>query len=144
MNATHDDTSPAPRHPDEDFDRAMRTLHSDGLDHLQARTLERLRSDRRSALATASRPHPGWTLGGAFAAVFACALGIAWLQSPPPATAPGMADAGAPTPSPGDDGIVIALEAAEAEVVLNPLDEDPDFYLWLAANDEALPPILER
>ncbi|GAB3335900.1 hypothetical protein GCM10027359_09950 [Marilutibacter aestuarii] len=124
----------------------MRALHAEGLAHLRPRTLSRLGRDRREVFLPRAHARPGWMMGGALAAVFACALGIAWLQSPSSPTSPApalSASVDAPGPT-GDAGLVSALEAAEAEVVLNPLDEDPDLYLWLAANDEALPAILER
>ncbi|MBB1059599.1 hypothetical protein [Marilutibacter spongiae] len=145
MNAPHD-TPPADARSGADFDQAMRALHAEGLARLKPRTLSRLRRDRHEVFLPRPHARPGWMMGGALAAVFACALGIAWLQSPPSSTTPAPAlsastDGVAPT---GDAGLVSALEAAEDEVVLNPLDEDPDLYLWLAANDEALPAILER
>ncbi len=127
-----------------DFDQAMRALHAQGLAHVPARTLSRLRIDRHATRARGTGPRSRWMPGMAFAAVFACALGIAWLQSPPSANAPRVAQGPAVAPAASQDGLVVALEAAEAEMMLDPLDEDPDLYLWLAANDETLPSILER
>jgi hypothetical protein len=111
-----------------ELDRIARTLHADAVAHVAPRTLAQLRARRSQS---APRPGPlarprmlGWGLAGAFAALFAVAVGLR-MELPASSTADSapVADAGAPIA--GDD----ALEAYAA------LDEDPDFYLWLATTD---------
>lgn len=152
MSATHDN-NPGRPHPDgppptaqqtheAGFDRAMRQRHAESLQRLSPATLARLRAARGDALAAARRPRPfGWGLASAAAAMCALAIGVSWLRSDPPnaATVPATLAGAAAGIDAGD-----ALLAAEVEAVMAPLDEDPDLYLWLAANDDALPPLMER
>ena len=92
-----------------------RSLYLDAADRLDAGTAARLRSARREALAGTRRaPRTAWALpAGAFAAT-ALAVGLAWWQAgaPPRIDAEAQADA----------------EAIEALMV----EEDPEFYAWLA------------
>jgi hypothetical protein len=75
----------------------------------------------------------GWVLASGFAAVFALAIGVQW-QGVPNVTAPAqMAD------TETVDYVFDGMDTAVAT-----LDENPDFYLWLASNDDTLPVALER
>ncbi|MCF7221892.1 hypothetical protein [Marilutibacter chinensis] len=149
MTATHDThrgrTEP-PSGPacDAVFDRTMQQLHAASLQQLTPSTLARLRTDRRAALSASHRaPLFGWGLASAAAAVCALAIGVAWLRTEPSPDAAPAQVAQAATDA-GESTAGDALLAAEVEAVMAPLDEDPDLYLWLAANDDALPSIMER
>lgn len=116
------------------FDQAMRRVHAEALAHVSANTQARLRSARHAAAAQAP-PRQGlrWAVAGGVAAVFALAVGLQW-QAPSPQPAPPAATAmAAATETPAHDyGGAVAV-----------LDENPDLYLWLASNDDALPPVSE-
>ena len=110
-----------------ELDRIARVLHTEAVAHVAPRTLAQLRARRTQA---APRPGPlarprmlGLGLAGGFAALFAVAVGLRMeLPSPADDAAP-IADAA--TPAASDD----LLETYAT------LDEDPDFYLWLATTD---------
>ena len=113
----------------DDFDRRMRALHARAVDQVPPRTLYEL-SVRRANAAKAPQPAPrraGWWLAGAAAAaVFALAIGLRQ-----------------PGPGPSVDGealpplatVVEAAGTADFEDGLASLEEDPDLYLWLDAQD---------
>ena len=110
------------------FDRAMRDLHAQALMQVSAPTRTRLRTAR--AATTHGAPMRGlrWVVATAFAAVFALAIGLQWHG--PDATTD------APTQTASRDAANYGAIAT--------LDENPDLYLWLASNDDTLPPALER
>lgn len=114
---------------DESFDSAMRELHAQALTHVSPMTRARLRVGRTSAQRAPIRGF-GWALASSFAAIFAIAIGVQ-LQKPPAATVPAQTATSATPDSSTDD-------------VIATLDENPDFYLWLASNDDTLPVALER
>ncbi|MGI8560580.1 MAG: hypothetical protein ACR2J7_03920 [Luteimonas sp.] len=120
---THHDDAPGGG----ELDRIARALHAAGVAHVAPRTLMQLRARRTQpatgrALISGTRAL-GWSLAGACAAVFAVAIGLR-MDLPSLAGDPApVADAG--TQVDNDD----ALEAYAA------LDQDPDFYLWLATTD---------
>jgi len=118
---------------DQEFDNAMRRLHADALAQVSAPTRARLRDARASAsTAGGSRRGFGWALASGFAAIFALAIG--WqLQSPPAATTDTVTV---------DDAIDAAMYDTDTAVAA--LDENPDFYLWLASNDDAMPTVTEH
>ncbi len=113
------------------FDQAMRQRYAHALNALPPSTAGALRAARRSALDPAShrrRAGPAWGWAGAFATVAALALGLRFFES---------------TPAPGPAPQVAAVDAEmELEAAIGALDENPDLYLWLAANDD-LPPTPE-
>lgn len=106
---------------DEHFDAAMRQQHAVAATSLSPRTQAQLQQRRRAAMAAQStrepsRRHFGWPIAASFAAVLALAIGLqVWQQPEPAATAPAVADS--------DDDLDTVL------------DENPDFYLWLASSD---------
>ncbi|WP_372018872.1 hypothetical protein [Pseudoxanthomonas sp. 10H] len=108
----------------ESLDRHARQLHASALANVSAPTLARLRAARRDA--ATSRPWPGlapWLAGGAMAA----AVAVAVLVQP-----------GAPTTSPaaGTTAPVVATAGpAPATEPVEPLQDDPGFYVWLASVD---------
>lgn len=125
MNPQH------PQHPapePEHFDRAMRNRYAEALDQVSPATLARLRAARREATRAQVQRGRGWKLAGACAALVALALAT---QLQLPRTAP----------SPPALAVHPAPERVDAAVAA--LDENPDLYLWLAANDDALPPSSE-
>ena len=113
----------------DDFDRRMRALHARAVDQVPSRTLYGL-SIRRANAAKAPPPprRAGWWLAGgaAAAAVFALAIG---LQQPVPGPAGGE-DALPPLAA-----VAEAAGTADFEDGLASLEEDPDLYLWLDAQD---------
>ena len=119
----------------DDFDRQVQALHARALEQVAPRTLHALRVRRANAAAAAHGGAPGthrrpwgWWLAAAAAAVFALAVGLRM-----PGTEP-AADGGLPTLAAATD----AVEAATYEDGLAALDEDPDLYLWLAAQDSQI------
>ena len=121
-----------PSTPDRDaaFDQSMRQRYAQSLQALPPSTAGALRAARRTALDPASHarsPHPALRWAGAFATVAALALGLRFFEDEP-ATAPTQQ--------------VAAVDADEFDAAIGALDENPDLYLWLAANDD-LPPTPE-
>ncbi|MEG3191106.1 hypothetical protein SNE32_02105 [Lysobacter sp. D1-1-M9] len=118
---------------DEAFDRAVRARHAEALRQVPASIHARLRAHRHAtANGTASSVSgTGWRLAGLCAAVFALALGLQHF------TAPSMPPS---TPPPLDE----ITPVAQVDLAVAALDENPDLYLWLAANDDALPPAPEQ
>lgn len=128
MNIRNDRIEPK----DESFDNAMRELHAQALMHVSPMTRARLRVGRTAAQRAPIRGF-GWVLASGFAAVFAIAIGLQ-LQKPPAATVSTQTAASTNPESNADDGTGLVAT----------LDENPDFYLWLASNDDAQPVALER
>jgi anti-sigma-K factor RskA len=106
---------------DDRFDAAMRQSYDAATNRLSARTQAQLQQRRRAASSgqpalEPSRRHFGWPVAASFAAVLALAIGlqVRW-QPESTATVPIVAD--------NDDNLDTVL------------DENPDFYLWLASSD---------
>lgn len=124
---------------DQLLDDVARRLHADSLAALAPQTLSRLRSARHASTTTApSRHWSGWTLAGGTAAILALVIAAQpqWLSSDVPPQQ--IADA-----APIDE-----LDAAglgdEYRSLSAGLDENPEFYLWLASNHETLALNMER
>lgn len=122
--------------PDDDrFDAAMRGLHAQALSQVSAATTSQLHRRRHAALqdGTRSRRPPGWRAFGwpaaaAFASLLVVAIGLGFgLQTTQEqrTPAPAVADVG-PQADDFDDDAYAAL------------DENPDFFLWLASSDATL------
>lgn len=131
-------------HPDHDhdFDLQARGLHAHALDRLSPAVRARLRDARHTAATSTPPAHRfGWLLaGGTVAATVAMMLALQLRPATPePEPAPRMADA-SPTLDPAERASQRAEIDSEVEDMLAALDENPDLYLWLAANDDALPP----
>ena len=121
---------PSPPDTDTAFDQSMRQRYAQALQALPPSTAGALRAARRTALDPASHarsPHPALRWAGAFATVAALALGLRFFEDEP-ATAPTQQ--------------VAAVDVDEFDAAIGALDENPDLYLWLAANDD-LPPTPE-
>lgn len=122
----HDGSSRAGH--DDAFDRAMRELHAQALTQVSPRTRAHLRAARTAADRAPSRG-VRWALASGLVAVVALAIGLQqWRATSYSADAPPRIAAGDAT----DIGAVATL------------DENPDFYLWLASNDDTLPATWER
>ena len=104
------------------FDQVIRQHHANAVERISPRARAQLAQRRSAALRGEVQPRPAFGLrhaGFAFAAVFAVAVGIGLM----PAT---QTPAPAPTPQ------VAATTSATSNTIL---DEDPDFYAWLASPD---------
>jgi len=117
-----------PDHPQGDdvrFDQAMRELHAQAVAQVSSPTRARLRAARHAAATRESRRGYGWLLASGCAAVFA--LAIALQLQPRPASQPDVPP------------LTEVSAAYDADTAVAALDENPDLYLWLASNDDALP-----
>lgn len=118
--------TPDPR--DARFDQALRAVHADAVAHVSAATLAQLHRRRHAAVSEApARAFRGWPLAAGLASLLVVAVGLGF------ALRPGDGPAPAPT----------AVTAADAggdglEEVITDLDENPDFYVWLASGDADL------
>ena len=115
---------------DRAFDEAARALHRRALAEVSPSTRARLRTARHNAGSEARAPRRGlgWALASGTAAVFALAIGLQLQRTPQ-------------TQMPSGETPVAALPAPEAagydsSTALASLDENPDFYLWLASDDD--------
>lgn len=135
MSHQADDTPTAVRSGDLAFDRVAQRHHADALAAMSPRTLARLRATRHAATsAHPTRRGLGWLLASGVAAVLALAIAVQLQRAPVESTAPLQAAATA-----ADGELDPAFANDEYRSLVAGLDENPDLYLWLAANDEALP-----
>jgi len=131
----HDDRMHGGRTHDDRFDNAMRDLHAQAVSQVSSATRARLRVARHAAARPSAGHEPrrgfNWVLGSGLAAVFAIAIGLQLRPAQTPATSapPVVANAAAPA----------SPTAFDVETSIAALDENPDFYLWLASNDDAVP-----
>ena len=111
------------------FDQAARAAHADALAHVSAATMAQLHRRRHAALASTKARGWRWPLpAAAFASLLVVAVGLGFGlrmadEAPPAPTEPALAATAA------DPGI---------ETVLDDLDQNPDFYVWLASGDADL------
>lgn len=131
-NATPDARGAAPQGPlDAAFDAHARAWHEASLQQLSARTHARLAQARRPGARPAPRHRAAWAVPTVFAAVAVLAIALQWSPAPqgvPPTPATAIWQAGA--------------EGAPSELA-SALDENPDFYLWLASTDDPMPSTAE-
>jgi len=119
---------------DRRFDQAMRALHVSAVEQVSPQTRARLRSIRGDAAAAPVRRSGvlGWALASGGVAAFALVLGLQFVGG----------NGGTPA---APDPVPAVANASPAEAVYDPdtavaaLDENPDLYLWLASNGDALP-----
>lgn len=106
---------------DLEFDRKARALHGQSLQALSPRVRAQLHNRLQAAVA-APRPRHAhrWGLATAAALALVVGFGVTWNGIDEPATA-------------GPD--LAALQAPGASEPLATLEQDPDFYLWLASAD---------
>lgn len=127
------------------FDRAARERHADALVDVSPLVRSRLQRARQQAsLSGAAKRSPTWAWAGS-AAVLALALVIGVQFQHAPVPTPSNTPL-ATTPAATTDRALAAFDNDDTEVaqLLAALDENPDFYLWLAANDGALSTPMER
>lgn len=131
MSTRNDD-----RH-DQEFDQAMRRLHMQAVTEVSPATRARLRVARQAGAHGAREPRRGfgWVLASGCAAAFVLAIALQLRPTPPVATAPTQTPAVAVAPAESGYDVDTAVAA---------LDENPDLYLWLASNDDALPAVAEQ
>ena len=104
------------------FDQVIRQHHANAVERISPRARAQLAQRRNAALRGDVQARPAFGLrhaGFAFAALFAVAVGFGLM----PAT---QTPAPAPTPQ------VAATTPATSNTIL---DEDPDFYAWLASTE---------
>ena len=121
-----------------DFDLQARALYRRSLEEVPAGVHARLRQARGAALATGRSRMPRWAPAGLAASVVLAVVALAGLQ-PAPESAPDPAVA---RTLPADPAAAhpLALSDPELAMILDSLDHNPDFYLWLASNDDAAAP----
>lgn len=107
----------------EHFDMQARAAHARSLAALTPRVRAQLQQRRRAAFAAATAPmalhrRHGWAWLGAPALALALAFGAPWRTAHEPAPA-----------------ATVAANAVAATTAPTTLDQDPDFYLWLASSD---------
>ena len=104
------------------FDQVIRQHHANAVERISPRARAQLAQRRNAALRGDVQPRPAFGLrhaGFAFAAVFAVAVGIDLMPS-------------TETPAPAPTPQVAATTPATSNTIL---DEDPDFYAWLASTE---------
>ncbi|WP_396616872.1 hypothetical protein ACHZ97_04800 [Lysobacter soli] len=122
---------------DDRFDNAMRDLHAQAVSQVSSATRARLRVARQAAARPTDEREPRrgftWVLGSGLAAVFAVAIGLQLRPAQAPAPAASAPPLVATTGTPAN------ATSFDADTALAALDENPDLYLWLASNDDAVP-----
>ena len=111
------------------FDQALRAVHADAVAHVSAATLAQLHRRRHAALSEApARATRGWPLAAAgFASLLVVAAGLGFALRP------------GESPSPALPAVAsVAVDGDGLEEVITDLDENPDFYVWLASGDADL------
>lgn len=134
---THDKRPADTGLDDQRLDDIARRLHAGSLAALAPQTLSRLRSARHASTNTAPpRQWLGWTLAGGSVAVLALAVAVQLLVLP----------SDAPPQQIASTAPIEEIDAAgdEFRSLSAGLDENPEFYLWLARNHEALALNTER
>jgi hypothetical protein len=111
-------------------DRIARARHDQALATLSTRTRTQLHNRLQAAL-TGGSGHgqrmrmPAWSWAAAAALVLAFAFGAPWRNLHEPASTPATPLA----------ATIPATTAPAADSALATLDQNPDFYLWLASSD---------
>ena len=122
---------------DDRFDHAMRDLHAQAVSQVSSATRARLRVARHAAARPTGEREPRrgftWVLGSGLAAVFAVAIGLQLRPAQAPAPAASAPPLVATTGTPAN------ATSFDADTAIAALDENPDLYLWLASNDDAVP-----
>ena len=110
------------------FDQIARAVHADAVGHVSAATMAQLHRRRHAALSqTSARATRGWPLVAAgFASLLVVALGVGFALRP----------GGEPVSTPAT--VASANADADLDEAITVLDENPDFYVWLASGDADL------
>ena len=109
----------------ERFDAAMRGLHARAVSEVSATTSAQLHRRRHAVLQGEARPRRrfGWPAAAAFASLLVVAIGFGF----------GLQTTGEAPAAPA-----MAATGGEVEDAYAALDENPDFFLWLASSDATL------
>lgn len=105
------------------FDAVLRGHHQVSLQQLSPKVRAQLAQRRHAALRGESpqRSHRLGYAAAGFAALCALAIGLQF-RTPP-------------TPSPAPDSMLVSTHVVPARTDSIILDQDPDFYAWLASSD---------
>ena len=107
------------------LDATLRARHAASLEHLSPRVQAQLAQRRNAALrgesARRGSRHGYRYAAAGFAAVFALMIGLRFGPAPPNTAT--------------DAGTAMVVTAADASTNVTMLDEDPEFYAWLASAD---------
>ena len=107
------------------LDATLRARHAASLEHLSPRVQAQLAQRRNAALrgesARRGSRHGYRYAAAGFAAVFALMIGLRFGPAPPNTAT--------------DAGTAMVVTAADASTNVTMLDEDPEFYAWLGADD---------
>lgn len=126
-------------HSDDTFDRAMRDSYRQAVQHVSPATRMQLRANSHAATRGESIPARGWRFGAAFggvaAIVFAITVGLNFNRLD--FNQPGWNADGTPQAGPQAASDMLATAADDLPMV-TALDQDPDFYAWLASPDAQL------
>lgn len=114
------------------FDAYARASHGASLQRLSPRAQARLAQARQPDSRRDARHRAAWALPMVLAAI--AVLAVAMQLRPPPAAVPAPR-VSAVTPDTADGA------SGDPAVAL---DENPDFYLWLASSDDVMPTTLEH
>lgn len=111
------------------FDRAARAARGDALAHVSAATMAQLQRRRHAALSAKPARGLRWPLpAAAFASLLVVAVGLGF----------GLRMSGDAPPAPAGQ-VLAAIDAdAGVEDAFDDLDQNPDFYVWLASGDADL------
>lgn len=109
------------------FDATARSCHDASLRRLSPRAQARLAQAARRAQGRELRHRLAWAVPTVFAAVAVLAIALQLRPEPTGVPAPQAPDVATTT----SDGAAADPAAA--------LDENPDFYLWLASTDDVMP-----
>ncbi len=130
---------------DASFDRAVHGQYTHSLERLSPAVRVRLQQARRAASQAApGRPRSHLTWAWASTAAVLGLIVALQLQPTPTGHQPAAPLAPISARLATDQPALAIAEDDEVAGMLAALDENPDFYLWLAANDSALPPPSER
>ncbi len=132
--------APDPGADERRFDAALRGLHAQALEQVSPQVRARLRTIRHQAAAPARTrgAWAGWALASGGVAALALAASLQFAGGPAPAPA-AQSPALAVTEAAPASGAVPAEVGYDPDTAVAALEENPDFYLWLASNSDALP-----
>jgi len=108
---------------DIEFDRKARALHEQSLQALSPRVRAQLHNRLQTAVSAprATRHLHRWGLATAAVLALAIGFGVPWSGIDQPA-------------APGGPAVAVVADPAPSEPLAT-LEQDPDFYLWLASAD---------
>jgi len=104
----------------DNFDTRARLAHAASLERLSPKAQAQLVQRRRRALAAQDAPHARPALRWAVATLAVCAVAIGLLH---------------PGRNPIPSASTLATTTAPAAAPADNIDDNPDFYLWLASSD---------